>query len=234
VNLLLRFWDYTEGQIVLGEADVRQYDPEVVRGLMGVISQSTYLFNATVRDNLLLAKPEATEAELTTALQQAQLYQRVMAWPAGQATWIGERGLRLSGGEGQRLALARALLRAAPILILDEPTANLDPVTEREILADLLARQPGRSVLLITHRLVGLQAMDEVLVMEKGRVVECGSEADLLRRRGRYYALWKLQNRAIDAAHLENDAAYLESDAAHLENDTAHLESDAAHLEGEA
>jgi ABC-type transport system involved in cytochrome bd biosynthesis fused ATPase/permease subunit len=84
-------------------------------------------------------------------------------------------------------------------LILDEPTVNLDPVTEREILNDILARQPGRSVLLITHRLVGLEAMDEVLVMEKGQVVERGTEADLLRRRGRYYELWKLQNRALDA-----------------------------------
>jgi ATP-binding cassette, subfamily C, bacterial CydC len=221
VNLLLRFWDYTEGQITLDGADVRLYDPEGVRGLMAVISQSTYLFNATVRDNLLLAKPAATEAELTAALQQSHLYHRVMAWPAGQATWIGERGLRLSGGEGQRLALARAALRAAPLLILDEPTANLDPVTEREILGDLLARQPGRSVLLITHRLVGLDAMDEVLVMEKGRIVECGSEADLLRRRGRYYALWRLQHRAIDAAHLGDDAAHLDNDAAPLD-DAAH------------
>jgi ABC-type multidrug transport system fused ATPase/permease subunit len=123
----------------------------------------------------------------------------VAAWPGGLATWIGERGLRLSGGEAQRLALARALLRGSPIVILDEPTANLDPVIEREILDDMLARRPGRSLLLVTHRLVGLEAMDEVLVMDKGRVIERGTEAGLLQQRGRYYELWKLQHRALDA-----------------------------------
>ena len=194
VNLLLRFWDYAEGQITLDGLDLRRLLPDDVRGLMAVISPSTYLFNATLRDNLLLAKPSATEAELVAALQQARLHRATAAWPEGLATWIGERGRRLSGGEAQRLSLARALLRGCPVLVLDEPTANLDPVTERDILSDMLARQPGRSVLLVTHRLVGLEAMDEVLVLEDGRVVERGAEADLRQRRGRYFELWKLQN----------------------------------------
>ena len=194
VSLLLRFWDCADGQITLDGLDVRRLPPDDVRGLMAVISPSTYLFNATLRDNLLLAKPSATEAELVSALQQARLHRTTAAWPEGLATEIGERGLRLSGGEAQRLSLARALLRGCPVLVLDEPTANLDPVTERDILSDMLARQPGRSVLLVTHRLVGLEAMDEVLVLEDGRVVERGAEADLRQRRGRYFELWKLQN----------------------------------------
>ncbi len=136
--------------------------------------------------------------ELTAALRQARLDQQVAAWPEREATWIGERGLRLSGGEAQRLSLARTFLQAAPILVLDEPTANVDPRTEREILDDVLARRPGRSVLLVTHRLVRLDAVDEVLVMEKGWVVERGTEAELLRRRGRYYELWRLQNRVLE------------------------------------
>ncbi len=194
VSLLLRFWDCAEGQITLDGTDLRRLSPDDVRGRMAVISQSTYLFNATLRDNLLLAKPSATEAELVAALQQARLHTAAAAWPEGLATWIGERGQRLSGGEAQRLSLARALLRDCPLLVLDEPTANLDPVTEREILSDMLARQPGRSVLLVTHRLVGLEAMDEVLVLENGRVVERGAEAELRQRRGRYFELWTLQN----------------------------------------
>lgn len=195
VSLLLRFWDYSDGDISLGGADIRRYAADDVRRLLAVISPSTYLFNASLRDNLLLAKPSASQMELVDALRQARLYHQVAAWPEREATRIGERGLRLSGGEAQRLALARAFLRAAPILILDEPTANVDPETERQILDDMLARQRGRSVLLVTHRLVGLEAVDEVLVMENGRVVERGAEADLLRKRGRYYELWRLQNR---------------------------------------
>jgi len=198
VSLLLRFWDYTDGRILLEGTDIRRYAPDEVRRLMGVISPSTYLFNASLRDNLLLARPGASDTELAAALRQARLYQQVAAWPEREATWIGERGLRLSGGEAQRLSLARTFLRGAPILVLDEPTANLDPRTEREILDDMLARRPGRSVLLVTHRLVRLDAVDEVLVMENGRVVERGTEAELLRRQGRYYELWRLQNRVLE------------------------------------
>ncbi len=196
VNLLLRFWEYDEGQIWLGGAELRTWQPEAVRRQMAVVSPGTYLFNATLRENLLLANPEASEADLARVLGQAQLAEFVRALPQGVNTWIGERGLSLSGGERQRLAFARTLLQEAPLLIWDEPTANLDPLTERRVLQDMLAALQRRSLLLITHRLVGLDAMDEILVLDQGRVVERGGEADLLGQRGLYWRLWKLQNRA--------------------------------------
>ncbi|MRR32479.1 ATP-binding cassette domain-containing protein, partial [bacterium] len=115
----------------------------------------------------------------------------------GYETIIGERGLRLSGGERQRLAIARAFLKESPILLLDEPTANLDPLTERAVLDTLFSLGRGRSLLLITHRLVGLEAMDEILVLDRGRIVERGSHAGLLARNGLYRRMWDLQNRML-------------------------------------
>jgi len=171
VNLLLRFWDFEEGAITLGGRDVRAYDPDELRSLMGVVSQNTYLFNATIRDNLLIAKPQATQAELEQAVRRAQLEPFIQSLPQGYDTWVGEQGLRLSGGERQRLAIARALVKDAPILILDEPTANLDTLTEREVMQSIRSLMEGRTTLLITHRLVGLDDADEILVLQAGRVV---------------------------------------------------------------
>ena len=120
-----------------------------------------------------------------------------MGLPAGYDTFIGEQGLRLSGGERQRLAIARALLKDAPILILDEPTANLDPATEKQVLETLLSVMKGKTALLITHRLVGLENVDEILAMEQGRVVERGTQAELLVCDGVFRRLWELQNRIL-------------------------------------
>jgi ATP-binding cassette subfamily C protein CydC len=165
---------------------------------MGVVSQGTHLFNATVRDNLLIAKPEATQAEIERAAQQAQLHSSIQALPQGYDTGIGEQGLRLSGGERQRLAIARALLKDAPILILDEATANLDPVTEREVMQAIRELMRGRTTLIITHRLVGLEDADEVLVLQSGHVAERGRHAELIEANGLYRQMWDLQNQLLD------------------------------------
>jgi ATP-binding cassette, subfamily C, bacterial CydC len=199
ISLLLRFWDYTDGQIWLADRELRQYAPDDARRAMAVISQSTYLFNATLRENVLMANPSASEAELAAAYQQAHLVDFIRSLPQGDGTEIGERGLGLSAGERQRLALARVLLRDAPILILDEPTANLDAVVERQVLEDILAALAGRSLLLVTHRLTGLDAMDEIVVLRRGRIVERGTEADLLQARGIYWQMWELQHRRLES-----------------------------------
>jgi ABC-type multidrug transport system fused ATPase/permease subunit len=201
IQLMLRFWDYQGGQILLGGRELRQYAQEDLRQLVAVVSQQTHLFNATVRDNLRLARPEATEEELVEAARQAQIHDFVQSLPQGYDTWIGEQGLRLSGGQRQRLAIARAILKDAPILILDEPTANLDALTERQILDALQTLMARRTSLIVTHRLVGLEAADEILVLRAGRVVERGRHADLVQMGGLYRRMWALQNQvlALDA-----------------------------------
>lgn len=197
VNLLLRFWDFDEGEIILGSQDIRQYRQEDVRRCFSVVSQSTYLFNASLRENLLLARPSASDEEITRAVEQAQLSDFVASLPQGLLTFVGERGLQLSGGERQRLAIARALLKDAPIFIFDEPTANLDTVTERQIIETLHGLMKGHTVLWITHRLVGLEAMDEILVIDQGRILQRGMHADLVKSEGLYRQMWKIQNQAI-------------------------------------
>lgn len=197
VNLLARFWEYESGSILINGRELKEYGADEVRSAIGVISQQTYLFNATLRENLLVAKPTATQAELDEAVARAQLTRFVESLPQGYETWVGEHGLRLSGGERQRVAIARALLRETPLLILDEPTANLDPATERDFLKALQEVGWGRTMLLITHRLVGLEAMDEVWVMEGGRIVQRGRQDELVWQEGMFQRLWAVQNRVI-------------------------------------
>lgn len=193
VNLLLRFWDYQSGHIRLGGHELHRYRPADVRAVMSVVSQRTHLFNGTVRDNLLVAQPQAGPAEIIEAARQAQIHQFIQGLPQGYNTWVGEQGLRLSGGERQRLAIARAILKNAPILILDEATANLDPLTEREVMQALAQLMAGRTTLIITHRLVGLETVDKILVLQGGKIVAQGRHADLLAAGGLYRRMWELQ-----------------------------------------
>ena len=193
VNLLLRFWEYQTGSIKVGDTELRELAQEDVRRMISLVSQSTYLFNATVRENLLLAQPEASEQQMFEAARQARIHDVICSFPAGYDTWIGERGLQLSGGERQRLAIARAILKRAPILVLDEPTANLDAISERQILDQLVGLMQFRTTLLVTHRLLGLQSMDQILVLKDGRLVECGTHDDLLSGNGYYSRMWHLE-----------------------------------------
>ncbi len=165
-----------------------------LRSLIGVVSQDTYLFNDTVHGNLLLARPNATDSELEQVLEQVQLTECIRHLPDGLETWVGEQGLRLSGGKRQRLAIARALLKNAPLLILDEATANLDPLTEQAVLNALNVLMQGRTTLMMTHRLVAMERMDEILVLDHGRIIERGSHDHLLMEDGLYRQMFDVQN----------------------------------------
>lgn len=199
IHLLLRLWDFDRGEILLNGRDIRLFSPRDVRAQFSVISQSAYIFNATLRQNLRLARPSAGDDELHTALSQAGLADWVAALPHGLDTWVGEHGLHLSGGERQRLAVARALLHDTPLVILDEPTANLDAITEAALVHQLQSTLATKSVLWITHRLVGLEWMDEILVLDGGQIVERGKATDLIKTGGLYARLHEIQQRAIPA-----------------------------------
>ncbi|MFN3762305.1 MAG: thiol reductant ABC exporter subunit CydD, partial [Anaerolineae bacterium] len=185
-HLLLRFWDYGRGEIRLGGVSLKDLPGESVRSFFAVVPQRVEVLSGTLRENLMLARPGATPEELEAAVRAARLEEVVARLPQGYDTDLGERGGRLSAGERQRVAIARALLRQAPILLVDEPTAHLDPVTEREVVAALLRFFRGRTVLWITHRLVGMEEMDEIVVLDRGRVVERGTHGELLARNGLY------------------------------------------------
>jgi ABC-type multidrug transport system fused ATPase/permease subunit len=203
VNLLLRFWDYKQdyeqGQILLGGHELRDYRQQDLSRLFSVVSQETHLFNTTIRENLLLARPEASQEELEQAAQQACIHDFIQSLPQGYQTRVGEQGVCLSGGERQRLALARAFLKDAPLLILDEATANLDAITEQDILHTLHALHQGRTTLVITHRLTGLAMVDEIIVVEQGRVKERGTHQELLQAEGLYWKLCQSQHQLLIA-----------------------------------
>ena len=189
VHLLVRFWNPTSGQILLGGHDIRTLSESDLRRHIAVVSQQPHMFNASLRENLLLARPEATEEDLRQALDSAQLIDFVDSLPDGLDTWIGEAGKLLSVGQARRLAVARAILRDAPIWVLDEPTEGLDQITEQQVMKNVYDLTAGRTVLLITHRLVDLYRMDNIFMLERGRIIEQGSHEDLLKGNTRYAAL---------------------------------------------
>lgn len=193
-NLLLRFAEYQEGSTRLGGIELRDIRGDDLRSLFTVVSQRSFLFHGTIRDNLLLARPEATEPMLWQALQIAQLADFVRTQPEGLDTLVGENGARISGGEARRVDLARAALRDTPWLILDEPMEGLDPVTATALRGALEAVVAGRTVLWMTHRLDMIRETDSLAVLNEGRVVECGP-VSVLRRNGGYLSrLLQLQN----------------------------------------
>ena len=192
-GLALRFWEADAGSVRVGDALVGSYLLEDLRNALAVVGQDTTLFTDTLRNNLRIARPDASDDQILDALAVAQLGELPASLPGGLDGWVGEQGLTLSGGERQRLAVARALLKDAPILILDEATANLDPQTEEQLLAALHARLHERTVLVITHRLVAMERMAEIVVLDRGRVAERGTHAQLSGSAGLYQAMLDAQ-----------------------------------------
>jgi thiol reductant ABC exporter CydC subunit len=198
-GVLLRFLSYAgpPESVTLDGAPISDLDSDAYRRVVGLVAQDAHIFDNTLEENLRLARREATEEQLRAALASVRLLDWTERLPMGLQTEVGERGARMSGGQRQRLAVARALLADFPILVLDEPGEHLDTQTADAILADLLAITRDRCTLLITHRLQGLEDMDEVLVLDHGRVIERGTHADLIRFGGRYAALWRLQGGTV-------------------------------------
>ena len=188
-NLVMRFWDPGEGHVRLSGHDLRDFELEDLRRQIALVSQDTYLFNASIRENLKLGKIEATDEEIEDAARQANAHEFITAFPDGYDTLVGERGMQLSGGQRQRISIARALLKNASLLILDEATSHLDAVNERQVRQALETLMEGRTTVVIAHRLSTIRDADRIVVLDNGHAVEQGSHRDLLASNGLYSRL---------------------------------------------
>jgi ATP-binding cassette subfamily C protein CydC len=195
-DVLLRFVPYQEGSVSLAGVELSHLNGDECRRAVGLVAQDAHIFDATVEANLRLARPDADAEQLRDALQRVRLWEWVEALPQGLATRVGEHGGRMSGGQRQRLAAARALLAGFPVLVLDEPGEHLDTATADSIVANLLTGAGDQALLLITHRLAGLQDLDEVIVLESGRVVQRGTHPELVACDGPYAEMWRRENEA--------------------------------------
>jgi ATP-binding cassette subfamily B protein len=194
-RLVFRFFEPQQGRITIDGQDISRVSLASLRGKLGMVPQDNVLFNDSIRYNILYGRPEASEAEMRAAAAQAQIDRFIESAPGGYDAQVGERGLKLSGGEKQRVAIARTLLKAPPLLVLDEATSALDTATEREIQGALEAMSRGRTTIVIAHRLSTVINADEILVLDKGLVVERGNHETLLAQNGAYAALWRRQQR---------------------------------------
>ncbi|MXZ62259.1 MAG: ABC transporter ATP-binding protein [Chloroflexi bacterium] len=199
LNLVSRFWDPDEGAVRIGGVDVRDLTPEQLFERVTIVFQDVYLFRATIRENIAFGRPEATAEDIEAAARAAQAHEFIDALPAGYETMVGEGGATLSGGERQRISIARALLKDAPIVLLDEPTSSLDALNDRAIRTALAALVRDKTVLVVAHRLPTIQSADEILVVDEGRIEQRGSHDELMADEGgRYHQFWLDRRRASE------------------------------------
>jgi ATP-binding cassette subfamily B protein len=202
-RLMFRFYDVQQGRITLAGQDIRQVTQASVRQAIGIVPQDTVLFNDTVAYNIGYGRTGSTQAEIEAAAQAARIHDFIASTPQGYATSVGERGLKLSGGEKQRVAIARTLLKNPPVLVFDEATSALDSANERAIQAELASAAQNKTTLVIAHRLSTVVDAHEILVMDAGQIVERGTHAQLLAAQGRYAQMWALQQSAEPAAETD-------------------------------
>ena len=206
-RLLYRFYDVSAGAIEIDGIDIRKVTQASLRAAIGIVPQDTVLFNDTIRYNILYGRPDAGDAEMEEAARLARIHDFVMGLPDGYKTRVGERGLKLSGGEKQRVAIARVILKRPRILMFDEATSALDSKTEREIQASLEQVSRGITTLVIAHRLSTVVGADSILVLDQGRVAERGTHRELLEKDGHYAAMWRRQIEAQAAEAVVAEAA---------------------------
>jgi ATP-binding cassette subfamily B protein len=193
LSLIPRFWDVGAGAVQLDGVDVRGIKLRSLGEMIGVVTQETHLLHATIRDNLLYARPDATDTQILAALEGASLAERIKELPQGLDTVVGERGYKLSGGERQRLAIARVLLKDPPILLLDEATSALDSVSERHVQQALERAMAGRTTIAVAHRLSTVASADQIIVLDHGTIVESGRHEELRAKGGLYAELAAVQ-----------------------------------------
>ena len=203
VNLLPRFYDVTDGEITIDGADIRDFTLQSLRHNVGIVHQDVYLFSASIRDNIGYGVKDATHDDIERAAKVAQLHEQIMSLPHGYDTWVGERGTTLSGGQRQRLSIARTILIDPPVLILDDSTSSVDVETERQIYRAMVEVMKGRTTFVIAHRLSTVREADQILVLDKGTIVERGSHEELIRSDGIYQSIYELQLRPQEEVLLE-------------------------------
>jgi ATP-binding cassette subfamily B protein len=201
-RLLFRFYDVQGGHVRIAGQDIRTVTQSSVRHCVGIVPQDTVLFNDTVAYNIAYGQPGATQEQVVAAAKAARIHDFIEHTPQGYATRVGERGLKLSGGEKQRVAIARTLLKNPPILIFDEATSALDSANERAIQNELRSAAQGKTSLVIAHRLSTVVEAHEILVMDSGRIIERGTHEELLAAGGRYSSMWNMQLNQAESAEI--------------------------------
>ncbi|MFZ1282172.1 MAG: ATP-binding cassette domain-containing protein, partial [Ignavibacteriaceae bacterium] len=197
MNILLRFFNPTEGNIFIGETDLQFVKEEYWRNNLSWLPQNPHLFSKTILENLQIAKQQASFEEVIKAAKNAHIHEFILNLPNGYNTLVGENGAKISGGEIQRIALARAYLRNSPLLFVDEPTANLDPIVEDEIVSDMYRLFSGKTVLIIAHRLNTIVNADKIIVMKDGKIEESGNHNELILTNGYYKKLLDVHGEVI-------------------------------------
>lgn len=195
-NLIARFWDVQDGKVLIGGQDVKNYTADSLMQYISMVFQNIYLFNDTIENNIRFGNPDATHEQVVEAAKRAQCHEFISALPNGYETKVGEGGSSLSGGEKQRISIARAILKDAPIIILDEATSSIDPENEHELLSAILELTRGKTLISIAHRLTTVQNADQILVIDNGRVVQLGTHMELLAQEGIYQNFWTQRKEA--------------------------------------